>query len=207
MTVGERQTLAEVKRQAAVDLVLTSARRFVIQCGLDATMDQLAEVTGVSRRTLFRLFGTRERLIADAFTVGMLNYFHGLPEYNGDLHDWLRSTCDAVHRMSAGYGPGFWELTFRSDLPPDLAQLEKKRRRDFRKLADALASQLWLAAGQSSAVPDELLMTVGAHLSPHFTAAVHTELARDWHSASNLAYQAIDAALERLTTIEASARP
>jgi AcrR family transcriptional regulator len=63
--------LADVKRDAANEHILTAARRWVLANGLDATMDQLGVAAGVSRRTLFRLFGTRDQLLASAFAAGM----------------------------------------------------------------------------------------------------------------------------------------
>lgn len=188
-------TLAEIKQTAAIDHVLTASRRFVIDNGLDATMDQLAVATGVSRRTLFRMFGTRERLIANAFTAGMSDYEHQLPEYSGDVESWLRATCDAIHRMNTATGPGFWELVSRSNLPAELADLERTRRRHFKTQVQRVARTLWTAHGGAGRPPKQLTLTIGAHFSPHFTAALMTELEQDSRSASTLAYQAIAAAL------------
>lgn len=191
-------TLADIKQSAAVDHVLTAARRFVIEHGLDATMDQLAVTSGVSRRTLFRMFGTRENLIARAFTAGMADYVQQLPEFSGDVDSWLRATCDAIHRMNAVTGPGFWELTSRSRLPAELAELEQSRRRDFNTQVLRVSRTLWNAGGGRRQPPDMLRVTIGAHFSPHFTGALLTELDGDWQTASILAYEAITAALARL---------
>ena len=65
---------AEAKRQAAMEHVLTATRRLAVARGLDITMDQIAAAAGVSRRTLFRLFDSRERLIGVVFAAGMANY-------------------------------------------------------------------------------------------------------------------------------------
>ncbi len=83
-------TLAEAKRHAASEHILTASRQWVLANGLDATMEQLAVAAGVSRRTLFRLFGTRERLLASAFAAGMAEYQQELPVYEGDPDEWLR---------------------------------------------------------------------------------------------------------------------
>ncbi len=190
--------LAEAKRAAAADHVLAATRRLVIGSGLDVTMDALAEVSGVSRRTLFRMFGTREALIAAAFDAGMAGYGRKLPEFDGDLNGWLRATCAEAHRMNSVIGPGFFELASRTDLPPDLARSERRRRSDFRAMAVRTAETAWRAAGRDGAPPPELIDTVGAHLSPHFTAAATVEGGRDWRTAAELAYAAILAALQRL---------
>jgi AcrR family transcriptional regulator len=192
-------TFAEAKRRAALDHVHAATRRYVLDNGLDATMDQLAAAAGVSRRTLFRMFGTRERLIVAAFGAGMESYRHDLPGYQGDIQKWLLLTCETAHRLNSSVGPGFWELTSRSDLPPDLSALEQIRRKSYRARTSEIAGLLWQECGGIGKTPDELLSCVSAHLSPHFTAAVATDSGRDHAVAAVLAYQAIMSTVHRLT--------
>ena len=50
-----------------------------------------------------------------------------LPAFDGDLERWVRRTCEVAHHMNTSLGPGFWELTSRSNLPPpDLAAVERR---------------------------------------------------------------------------------
>ena len=194
-------SVAEAKRQATVDHILLLARRSVLQDGLDVTMDQLAEVTGVSRRTLFRLFDSREKLVGAAFEAGMNGYLRQLPAYQaGDPDAWLRDTCNTAHRMNSTIGPGFFELASRRDLPPDLAVAEQKRRNDLRGAMADITSTLWRAAGGEGEPPVALGTTVTAHLSPYFTAALIVDADRDWQTAADLAYRAIGAALDGAVT-------
>ncbi len=190
-------TLAEAKRQAALDHILAAARRLVLANGLDATMDQLAEAAGVSRRTLFRLFNNREKLLAAAFEAGITDYRQQLPAYAGDVQRWLRATCDAAHRMNAVIGPGFFELASRKDLPPDLAAAERRRLQEFRGAIADVTGTLWRTAGGAGKPPRTLEITVSAHLSPHFTAALVTDTGQRWQTAAELAYSAILAAANR----------
>ncbi len=199
IAVSAPSPLAQAKRKAAVDHILASTRRLVLQHGLDATMDQLAEVSGVSRRTLFRHFETREKLLAAAFEAGITGYRSQLPAYGdfvGDAHRWLRATCESAHRMNSTIGPGFFELASRTDLPPDLAAAEKRRRHEFRGAMADITRTLWRAAGRAGNAPAELETTITAHLSPHFTAALSVDADRDWRVAADIAYRAIVAALE-----------
>lgn len=159
-------------------------------------MDQLAEVTGVSRRTLFRHFGSRERLLAAAFEAGMTHYREQLPAFDGDLSGWLRATCDAAHRMNATIGPGFFELASRRDLPPDLAAAERRRLAEFRGATNDIATTLWHSAGGGGKPPQALASTITAHLSPHFTAALTVDAGAGWQSAATLAHAAIQAAVD-----------
>ncbi|MDA8048144.1 MAG: TetR/AcrR family transcriptional regulator [Actinomycetota bacterium] len=193
-------SLSEAKRQAGYQHILTAARRAVIEQGLDITMDQMAESTSVSRRTLFRYFGSRERLIVDAFTAGMEGYAHQLPVFDGDRDGWLRATCLAAHRMNTGSGPGFWALTSRNDLPPELQELEKHRRGRQRAAAKSVARTLWQASGGVGGPPDGLTSCVLAHLCPYFTGAVTMEGGQSWHDAAELAFDAISGKLQGLLT-------
>lgn len=188
--------MAEAKRQATVEHILLLARRSVLQNGLDVTMDQLADVTGVSRRTLFRLFETREKLVGAAFEAGMAGYLRQLPDYQGaDPDSWLRDTCTTAHRMNSTIGPGFFELASRRDLPADLAVAERRRRNDLRAAMTEITRTLWRTAGGGGEPPAALDTTVTAHLSPYFTAALVVDAGRDWQAAADLAYRAISTAL------------
>jgi AcrR family transcriptional regulator len=189
-------TIAATKRQAAAEHVLAATRKLVGARGLDVTMDDLADASGVSRRTLFRHFDTRERLIAAAFASGMQRYGAELPDYDGDWRAWLRATCDAAHRMNASYGPGYWELTSRADLPSELAEVERRRRKARRAAMGRIADTLWQATGGAGEAPEALVTSVGAHLSAHFTAAVVTDVGERWQTAAGLAFDAIAASLE-----------
>jgi AcrR family transcriptional regulator len=201
--VSEAATsLSEAKRQAGYEHILTAARRVIIEQGLDVTMDQMAEATGVSRRTLFRYFTSRERLIVEAFTAGMENYAHQLPVFDGERDSWLRETCLAAHRMNIGSGPGFWALTSRNDLPPELQQLEKSRRARQRAAARRVARTLWQASERETNPPEALTSCVLAHLCPYFTGAVTMEGGQSWQDAAELAYDAIEGRLQRLLARE-----
>jgi AcrR family transcriptional regulator len=190
------RALGEVKRQAAVDHILASARTYVLTNGLDATMDDLAEATGVSRRTLFRHFVSREKLLAAAFEAGIVNYREQLPTYDGDLEGWLKATCVQAHRMNATIGPGFFDLASRSDLPPELASAERRRRSEFREAMTQTTQTLWTAAGRGGKAPRALSVAVSAHLSPHFTAALMIDGGESWSAAADLAFAAIMATVE-----------
>ena len=160
-------------------------------------MDDIAEEAGVSRRTLFRHFESRERLIADSLEASIQLYGELLPSFEGSWKGWLREVCDAAHKMQAGYGPGYWELTSRTDLPPEIAAVEVRRRARRRDVMERIAGKLWREAGGHGDPPAIVVATVGAHLSARFTAAVLQDVGQSWGTAADLAYAAIADALER----------
>ncbi|MFN8228801.1 MAG: helix-turn-helix domain-containing protein [Mycobacterium sp.] len=190
--------LAQAKRQAVIDHILAATRTLVLQHGLDATMDQLAEAGGVSRRTLFRHFETREKLLAAAFEAGITGYrsqLPGYPSFDGDVLAWLRATCESAHRMNSTIGPGFFELASRTDLPADLEAAEARRRQEFRGAMADITETLWHALDGAGDPPESLRTTITAHLSPHFTAALTIDAAQGWAAAADLAHRAITAEL------------
>ena len=197
MTETATPTIADAKRQATVDVILAAARRLLLARGLDVTMDDIAEEAGVSRRTLFRHFESRERLIAESLEAGIALYGELLPLFEGGWETWLRGVCDAAHEMQAGYGPGYWELTSRTDLPPEIAAVEGRRRTRRHKAMTRIAGKLWREAGGEGDPPPTVVATVGAHLSARFTAAVLHDVGQSWRTAADLAYAAIADVLER----------
>src|SRR5260221_14170169 len=83
MTAPGVPTLADEKRQAAVTRILRSARLFVAEHGLDVTVEEIAEAAGVSRRTLFRHFPTRDQLVPAAISPGLDRHGELLPAHRG----------------------------------------------------------------------------------------------------------------------------
>lgn len=182
-----------------MDHILAATRRLVLSKGLDVTMDDLADVSGASRRTLFRHFTSRDKLLAAAFDAGMVDYRRQLPDYTDDLESWLRNTCDTAHRMNASIGPGFFELASRQDLSPELRAVEAKRLNEYRAAMAEISAALWRGAGRDGGPPHSLQATVCAHLSPHFTAALTIDTGENWQAAADLAFSAITAALKTCT--------
>src|SRR5258707_14696243 len=196
MTAPGVPTLADEKRQAAVTRILRSARLFVAEHGLDVTVEEIAEAAGVSRRTLFRHFPTRDQLVAAAISAGLERYGQLLPAYRGgDWRAWLDELCRAVQRMNDSCGPGFWELATRHDLPPELSAIEEERRHGRREVMAALAATLWSAAGGPGRTPQTAKTAISAHLSPHFTPAVKADAGHDCQRAARRAMSAIRASV------------
>src|SRR5262245_33272374 len=93
-----RTSLADAQRDLARDRILRAARGALAERGLATTVDEVAEAAGVSRRTVFRHFDTRENLFAQALRDGLRSYgdrvapstSESVPS-DGDLTDWWRS--------------------------------------------------------------------------------------------------------------------
>jgi len=194
-------TLGDAKRQATIEVVLIATRQLLMARGLDVTMDEIAEAAGVSRRTLFRHFASREKLVAESLEAGIQLYGEHLPSFVGDWKAWLRDVCDAAHKMQAGYGPGYWELISRTDLPTEIAAVEERRGVRRRRAMERIARHLWQEACGAGDPPPMMVAVVGAHLSARFTAAVTNDVGQPWNMAADLAYAAICDLVERAAVV------
>lgn len=189
-------TLAEEQRLTTVNRIIRAAGRLVSDQGLAVTVEGIAEEAGVSRRTVFRHFPTRETLLAAAVQGWVEDYTHALPTCGGrDGREWLRELLTAIHRMNALAGPGFWEFVARLDLGPELAAAQRRREEARRVGMPHLAQAVWTALGRPGAVDPEAAAVFVAHCSHHFTAAVVDEGGGDAELAARLAESAILAAM------------
>jgi AcrR family transcriptional regulator len=187
----------DARRQGTIDRARRAALDLLLARGLDVTMDEIAEAAAIGRRTLFRHFDSREQLLASALEQGIEYYSSQLPSFQGNWVEWLRALCDSAHAMHAGYGPGYWELMHRAELPPELAAVENDRRKRRRKAMARIAQTLWQETGGVGPAPKVLVATVASHLSARFTAAVVEEGGQSWQVAADVAFDAIHAALLR----------
>lgn len=190
--VAPTLTLAEEQRLTTVNRIVRAAGRLVSAQGLDVTVEDIAEAAGVSRRTVFRHFPTRENLLAAAVQAWVEDFGESLPRYRcGEGRVWVGELLVAIHRMNATCGPGFWEFVTRRDLGPELAAAQR-RREDAREVGmGRLAQGAWRALGRQGDVPPEAATVFVAHCSPHFTAAVIDEGGGDPALAARLAEAAI----------------
>ena len=187
--------VTEARRQVTADVVRDAARTLLLDRGPDITMDDIAAAAGVSRRTVFRHFDSRDHLLAVALEDGIRRYGDHLPRFDGDWETWLRALCDTTHRIHAEYGAGYWELLHRTDLPPELTATERKRQVLRRETMTKVAGKLYREAGGTGRTPTDLTATVAAHLSPRFTAAVLHDAGQSWRTASDLSFAAIHQAV------------
>jgi AcrR family transcriptional regulator len=193
--VQQSGVAVDPRRQVTGAVIRDAARALLLAQGPDVTMDEIAEAAGVSRRTVFRHFDSRDRLLAAALDDGIRRYGDQLPRFDGDWEAWLRALCETTHRIHAQYGPGYWELLHRSDLPAELDAVERKRHVLRRDALTKVAATLFREAGGTGRTPAELTATVIAHLSPRFTATVLHDAGQSWRMAAELSFAAIHQAV------------
>jgi AcrR family transcriptional regulator len=182
------------KQQVTVDALIDAAGRAMIEHGLDVTVEDIAVVAGVGRRTVFRHFATREDLLHEALDRSFANYVRALPAYGGgDWLAWITELALVSHRGVASAGRLLWDLRTRR-LPARLVEQPDR----LQKVFHGVAETLWQASGGDGAAPRELRQAVAAHLSPMFTQAVLLDADGTPELAAELATSAIAATLRDL---------
>ena len=158
----------------------------VAQRGFDATVEEIAQRSGVSPRTIFRHYLSQDRLLAVAVT----DMFEAcrLPAPGDDFETWVKCVPlplddpDAliefvaltVHTRSAEIlGEAFWDLHApRAETSPLLAELDALRR-DFRLQGiDYLVHFVWQMAGGEGEPPRHLVLSFALYLSGFTTRAL-----------------------------------
>ena len=184
--------IAQAKRQVTIDALARATQAIMLERGLDFTMHDVAAAAEVSRSTVFRHFATREELIVAAAHMGREDYDARIPQYRGgDWQSWLRELCQVVHHQNFLASRILTLATGAEALSGRLHTLGRDLDENRRGRYPGMADGLWVAAGQRSEPPEQLLIVIATHLSPFFTAAVGHEAGADHQVAADMAEKAI----------------
>ena len=195
--VDAPSSLAAEQRELARNRIVHAARRVLAERGLATTVDDVSEAAGVSRRTVFRHFSTRENLIAIAIRDGLRTYGEHLPPARGgDLDSWLLDVLLAAHRLNAGNGRIYWELSvLEPELTGELAAAAAERRQARKRWAAGFTKVLWQARGGRGKPPAWLTDAVAVHLSAFTTQSLAVDFDRSPDDVARVSARVIDAAL------------
>jgi AcrR family transcriptional regulator len=180
--------------------ILRAARLVLAERGLSTTVDDVAARADVSRRTVFRHFDTRERLLAEAFDAGVRSYAQQIPAdgpaTDADADAWLTRMLLAVHRLNSGNGRVYWELAgSEQDLTGELAVVAAGRRKRRKQFATWVASTMWSAGGGAGRPPTWLVDAFALHLSAFTTAALSVDFSRSAEDVASMSGRVLRAAL------------
>jgi AcrR family transcriptional regulator len=190
------QTLQEQKRQTTVDHLVASALAAMADRGVEVTVDDVARVAGVSRRTVFRHFPSRDELLAAAVRSAVAEFTRDVPHFDSaDWRAWLAEVCAVIHDVNSLYGQVELDFGARRDLAPPLADAMADTD-SYRRTRNArFADRLWESAGRTGTTPTAFVQMINTYTSPFFTHAVIRGGGGDRRLAAQLAYDAILAAL------------
>lgn len=185
-------SLAEEHQQLTRSRIRQAAMEVVARRGFDATVDEIAELSGVSPRTVFRHYATHDRLIAatvrDMFEASgryplkslprlvddLEGWIEGLPRRVEDLDAWLEGLAVTVHTRNARvFGEAFWDIHGPNcTASPELAEVAALRRRYRLRGIEYLVALAWHSAGGEGEPPEFLHDAFALHLSAFTTQAL-----------------------------------
>ncbi len=152
--------------------------KVVARHGFNATVEEIAEVSGVSARTIFRHYITHDRLIAatvlDMFEACGQGPLEDLPRSTEDFDGWLEGLASTIHLRNAEIvGAAFWDIHsshFRES--EALTKVAATRRESRLRGVNYLATRAWRAAGGIGEPPEALVLAFGLNFSAFTTQAL-----------------------------------
>jgi AcrR family transcriptional regulator len=192
-------SLADEQREVAHARILRAAGAVLAARGLAATIDEVAEAAGVSRRTIFRHFATRDALFVAVIRAGVRRYAEQLPAppAGDDLRDWLADLLVITHRLNARNGRVFWDLVGprAGDESADLAMAAAECRDSRNLFAVSVTDLMWRARGGRGGPPLWLVDAVAVQLSGFTTQSLAGDLGRSPEQVAAVAAHVIEAAI------------
>jgi AcrR family transcriptional regulator len=170
-------SLAEEQKQLTRTRIRRAAMEVVARRGFDATVDEIARVSGVSPRTIFRHYATHHNLIVatvrDMFEACGQRPIEGLPALQDDLEGWLEGLALIVHTRNAEIlGRAFWDIHAPDTDSSVAAEVAALRRESRIRGVGYLAVLAWRTAGGSGDPPEDLSSAFALHFSAFTTQAL-----------------------------------
>jgi AcrR family transcriptional regulator len=192
-------SLADEQREVAQARILRAAGAVLAARGLAATVDDVADAAGVSRRTIFRHFATRDALFVTVIRAGIRRYAEQIPAppSDDDLRGWLPEMLGVTHRLNARNGRVFSDLVGlrAADLSGDLAMVAEECRDSRNRFAANVTELLWRARHGRGHPPLWLIDAVAVQLSGFTTQSLAGDLGRSPDEVARVSAQVIDAAI------------
>jgi AcrR family transcriptional regulator len=191
-------SLADEQRELVRARILRAAGSVLAARGLTATVDDVAEAAGVSRRTIFRHFVTRDALFVAVIRAGIRRYAEQIPPPpDDDLRGWLREMLAVTHKLNAGNGRVYWDLVGvqAADMSQDLAMVAAECRDSRNRFAVRVTELLWRARSAEGQPPQWLVDAVAVQLSGFTTQSLAGDLGRSPDAVAGVAARVIEAAL------------
>jgi len=171
-------SLEQEQQQLTRDRIRRAAMEVVARRGFDATVGEIAEVSGVSARTIFRHYGSHDQLVLatvkDMFEACGRGPVEGVPRSSEDLDGWLEGMAATIHTRNAEIiGEAFWDIHSASDLASNtLSEIADIRQEARRRGVRFLATRAWGAAGGKGEPPGDLVLAFALNFSAFTTQAL-----------------------------------
>ncbi|HLN41296.1 MAG TPA: TetR/AcrR family transcriptional regulator [Acidimicrobiales bacterium] len=171
-------SLAEERQRLTRSRIRRAAMEVVARRGFDATVEEIAQLSGVSPRTIFRHYKSHDRLIVatvkDMWEACGQRPIEGLPSPSEDLDGWLEGLALTIHTRNAEIiGEAFWDIHAPRDKDSDALSEVPDLRREYRvRGVEYLASLAWRTAGGVGDPPQALTLAFALHFSAFATQAL-----------------------------------
>jgi len=152
--------------------------KVVARRGFDATVEEIAQLSGVSPRTIFRHYKSHDQLIVatvkDMWEACGHRPIEGLPNLSDDLDGWLEGLASTIHTRNAEIiGEAFWDIHAPNHNDTQtLADLPELRREYRVRGVGYLAALAWRTAGGRGDPPEALTLAFALHFSAFATQAL-----------------------------------
>ena len=150
----------------------------VARRGFDATVDEIAQVSGVSPRTIFRHYASHDQLILatvkDMCEACGRKPIEGLPSPTDDLDGWIEGVALTIHTRNAEiFGEAFWDIHDPSrNASGVLSEVAALRRESRTRGVQYLATLAWQKAGGAGEPPKDLVLAFALNFSAFTTQAL-----------------------------------
>jgi AcrR family transcriptional regulator len=191
-------SLLHEQRQVARDRIERAARRVLADKGIGATVEEVAGEAGVSIRTVFRHYGTRDHMIATALRSQLLHYSETLPRPADDatLESWLPALLLEVHRVNAALGRAYWEMmAIGYTLTGELGDVAAERLAGRNRFVNVVTRGAWRLAGNRSRPPAWLVDLFAIHLSTFTTRELVHDFGRTVDDIASMSTRVLIAAV------------
>jgi AcrR family transcriptional regulator len=195
--------------------------------GFDATVEEIAQLSGVSPRTILRHSVSHDRLIAatvkDMFEAcgrypieglprlvdDLDGWLEGLPRSFDDLDGWLEHLAVTIHTRSARiFGRAFWDIHAPNGKATEAMSEVAELRRKYRlQGVGYLAALAWNSAGGTGAPPEEVVLAFALNLSAFTTQALMIDFDRNPAEVGVLTADILKAFVHRAVAAQHSSPP
>jgi AcrR family transcriptional regulator len=139
------------------------------------TFDRVAALAGVSRRTVFNHFATREALLAAGIDDAVDTYVERMPARGErDVDEWLRAVVAASLAQNMQRGGWYFQTLLEKQSEP-LRSALRRRQRARHALSASIAQEYWRGRGLSEPVPDDVVLGFNVWLGAFAAAALRID--------------------------------
>jgi len=170
-------SLAEEQQQLTRSRISRAAMEAVARRGFDATVDEIARLSGVSPRTVFRHYASHDQLIVstvkDMFEAcGQPT--EGVPTPTDDLDGWIEGLALTIHTRNAEIlGKAFWDIHAPNrNASEALSEVDALRRESRTRGVCYLVTLAWQRAGGTGDPPKDLMLAFALNFSAFTTQAL-----------------------------------